>query len=192
MHFPDLRIEPGKHTLIIGSSGSGKTTLLHLLAGLRRPASGSVTLLGKDLHAMDTSELDNFRGQHIGMVFQVPHFIRSISVLENLTIAQSLAGYSPNAAKCTEMLKRLNLGDKVHEKTHQLSVGEQQRVAIIRAIINQPDIILADEPTSALDDENTRVVIELLRQQADAVDATLIVVTHDQRLKDTFSETVRL
>lgn len=192
LQFPDLQINSGKHTLIIGSSGSGKTTMLHLLAGLRRPHAGKVELLGKELGSMNVSELDRFRGRHIGMVFQVPHFIRSLSVLENLTLAQSLAGYQPDPGKCLEFLTRLGLKDKAKKKTHELSVGEQQRVAIIRAIVNQPDIILADEPTSALDDENTQHVIKLLRDQADSVGATLVVVTHDQRLKDNFSETVSI
>ena len=190
--FPDISIESGQHTLIIGASGSGKTTLLHLLAGLRKPRSGKIELMGQSLSDMPQDKMDRFRGQHIGMIFQVPHFIRSLSVMDNLSLAQSLAGYKPDEQLAEELLGRLNLGNKASKFTNELSVGEQQRVAIIRAIINKPDIILADEPTSALDDINAEKVIELLRTQADSIGATLVVVTHDQRLKDKFSETVRL
>jgi len=192
LKFPDLNISQGHHTLIIGPSGCGKTTFLHLLAGLRSPTSGSINLLDTDITRLSIGELDNFRGQQIGMIFQVPHFMRSLNVNENLALARSLAGKSAQQSHIDDRLKDLNLFEKKRKKTSQLSVGEQQRVAIIRAVINQPKIIFADEPTSALDDHNTEQVINLLKNQADQCDATLIVVTHDQRLKDNFTNRMEL
>ena len=145
-----------------------------------------------DITSLSTDKLDSFRGQHIGMIFQVPHFMRSLNVNENLALAQSLAGKPTQQSRIDDRLKDLNLIDKKRKKTSQLSVGEQQRVAIIRAVINQPKIIFADEPTSALDDQNTEQVINLLKDQANSCDATLIVVTHDQRLKDNFTNRIEL
>jgi len=163
LSFPDLTVDSGQHTLIIGRSGCGKTTLLHLLAGLRSPTSGSVNILDTDISKLGTTKLDKFRGQHIGMIFQVPHFMRALSVNENIAIAQSLAGTSIVQSRIDDRLKDLNLYEKKNKKTYELSVGEQQRVAIIRAVVNQPKIIFADEPTSALDDHNTEQVIDLLK-----------------------------
>jgi len=192
LKFPDLDISQGDHTLIIGPSGCGKTTFLHLLAGLRSPASGSIQLMDTDITRLSTGALDHFRGKHIGMIFQVPHFMRSLNVNENLALAQSLAGKPSQQSQIDDRLNDLNLLEKKRKKTSELSVGEQQRVAIIRAVINQPKIIFADEPTSALDDHNTEQVINLLKDQADQCDATLIVVTHDQRLKDNFTNRIEL
>ena len=190
--FPDLNINQGEHTLIIGPSGCGKTTLLHLLAGLRKPTGGTVHILGKDITKLASDRLDRFRGQQVGIIFQVPHFMRALTVNENIRLAQSLAGQPIIQDRIDQRLEDLNLSDKKHKKTHMLSVGEQQRVAIIRAMINEPKVIFADEPTSALDDNNTEQVINLLKSQADTCNATLIVVTHDQRLKDNFTNRIEL
>ena len=192
LSFKDLSISKKDHVLIIGRSGCGKTTLLHLLSGLRRPDSGQVVIMDQDISSMEVSKVDRFRGNHIGMIFQVPHFIRSLTVLENLILAQSLAGSNMDRAHCRSLLEELNIGEKADKHTDELSVGEQQRVAIARALVNRPEIIFADEPTSALDDENTEKVIQLLKRQAEHHGATLIVVTHDQRLKDNFKHHIAL
>ena len=112
--FPNISIEEGQHTLIIGRSGSGKTTLLHLLSGLRSPSTGKIDILGSTITEMSQSELDKFRGKNIGMIFQVPHFIKAITVLENLTLAQSLAGADINAQKAKGILDQLNHGCQLH------------------------------------------------------------------------------
>jgi ABC-type antimicrobial peptide transport system, ATPase component len=190
--FPDIHVDRGEHTLLIGQSGCGKTTLLHILAGLRKPQKGEVRILNQEITKMPSSKLDQYRGRHIGMIFQVPHFIKSISVLDNLTMAQSLAGIDLDRSHCISLLDNLGLADKVRKKTWELSAGEQQRVAIARSLVNRPEIIFADEPTSALDDKNTEHVINLLRRQADEHGATLLVVTHDQRLKDNFDNKIDL
>ncbi|PSR15315.1 MAG: ABC transporter ATP-binding protein, partial [Bacteroidetes bacterium] len=144
------------------------------------------------INRLSTRELDRFRGQQIGIVFQQAHFVRSLTVAQNLALARQLAGLLPDASAIRVLLERLNVGHKLHALPQALSVGEQQRVAIARALINEPTVILADEPTSALDDHNTEQVVELLQSQAAAANATLLVVTHDQRLKANFDQYIQL
>ncbi len=192
LQFPDIRCEKGEHHLLLGQSGSGKTTLLHLLGGLLTPSSGQVIVNGTDLGGLSGSQLDRFRGQTIGIVFQTAHFVASLSVSENLLLAQRLAGLPSDPVRVRTLLEQLSLGHKYEKSVGNLSVGEQQRVAIARALINRPAVILADEPTSALDDENSERVIQLLEEQAAAVDATLLIVTHDNRLKDHFANRIIL
>lgn len=192
LHFPDIQFGVGEHWLLLGQSGSGKTTLLHLLGGLRTPKSGSVIIGETSLNSLSASELDKFRGKNVGIIFQVPHFVRSLSVRENLELAQKLAGVPIDSERIKELLDRLAIGHKLNAKTSDLSQGEKQRVAIARALVNRPQIILADEPTSALDDKNTDEVIRLLEETASEVNATLLVVTHDKRLKDNFEKQIQL
>jgi ABC-type lipoprotein export system ATPase subunit len=192
LEFPDISCKAGEHWLMLGQSGSGKTTLLHLLAGLRRPKDGSVILNKTVVSELSASQLDRFRGKHIGIVFQESHFVRSLSVQENLALAQRLAGSKANPNRIHSILEQLNVAHKLHSKPDRLSVGEQQRVAIARAVINQPSIILADEPSSALDDMSTEKVIHLLKEQAASVNAILMIVTHDNRLKTQFDKQIQL
>lgn len=184
INFPDLRCEARDILLVLGSSGVGKTTLLHLLGGLLTVQSGSVQIDNTDLKSLSGSGLDRFRGQNIGIVFQQNHFIQSLNVLENVLIAQSLAGNKVNAEEGKELLNRLNIGHKASSGISDLSQGEKQRVAIARALINKPRVILADEPTSALDDHNCGEVIALLEEQSSMAGSALVIVTHDGRLKD--------
>lgn len=190
--FPDLNFGAGEHWLITGHSGSGKTTLLHLLAGLRKPTSGKVWVMGNEISSESAAKLDHFRGQHIGIVFQTSHFVQSLTTAENLQLAQFLAGIKPNKKRITELLQRLGLGEKGHKKPAQLSVGEQQRAAIARALVNQPTVLLADEPTASLDDENCRAMLSLLKSETEASGAGLVIVTHDQRIKDLIQNVVAL
>ncbi|MEM9992449.1 MAG: ABC transporter ATP-binding protein [Bacteroidota bacterium] len=192
LQFPDINCETGEHWLLLGQSGSGKTTLLHLLAGLRKPTSGDIRVAGTLISRLPSAQLDVFRGRQIGIIFQQPHFVRSLNVQENLAIAQQLAGEKVDIARIKMLLERLNISHKLTAVTTDLSVGEQQRVAIARALINRPKVILADEPTSALDDENTHQVLQLLKEQAQSVEATLLVVTHDNRLKPAFDNSIEL
>ena len=190
--FPDIQADSSRPLLILGGSGVGKTTLLHLLAGILRPDTGQVFVGEKELFGLSTRALDRYRGRHIGLVFQKSHFVASLSVKDNLLLAQYLAGERKNIDLIEEILGRLNLRHKLDQKTYRLSIGEQQRVAIARAILNDPDVILADEPTSALDDANAEEVISLLEEAAKAANAALVIVTHDNRLKDRISNRVEL
>ena len=192
LSFPNVQCAGGEHWLLLGKSGSGKTTLLHLLAGLRTPQEGSVIVNGTALEQLSGSDLDQFRGKYIGVIFQQSHFVRSLSVLDNLLLTQSLAGLDPDKTVVSDILSSLNMQHKLNAMTSALSVGEQQRVAIARALINRPSVILADEPTSALDDENTEQVVDLLKAQAALANATLLIVTHDNRLKSVFENRIQL
>ncbi len=190
--FPDFECQDGESWLLLGNSGSGKTTLLHLLAGMLRPTSGTIEVNGTAINKLSGGALDAFRGNNIGVVFQKPHFIQSLTVGENIGLAQKLAGKSFDKKSIQELLDRLNIGKKFNKKPNKLSEGEKQRASIARAIINQPALILADEPTSALDDANTSQVTQLLEEQATAVNAALLIVTHDNRLKNHISKQISI
>ena len=192
LSFPDIECKKGERWLLIGQSGTGKTTLLHLLGGLRTAKEGDVIVNGTSLKGLGQAALDRFRGQNIGIVFQKTHFVRALTVEENLLLAQSLAGQAMDKDRIRLLLDRLNVGHKLKSKPDQLSIGEQQRVAIARALVNKPAVILADEPTSALDDVNCNEVVELLEQQAAEENATLLIVTHDGRLKEKFENQITL
>ncbi len=192
LDFPDINCQKGEEWLLIGQSGSGKTTLLHLLGGLRKPKHGEVLIDGKNIANLSSSALDAFRGKNIGIVFQKPYFVRALTVEENLLLAQQLAGEKEDSKYIISLLNKLNVGHKLNSKTDSLSEGEKQRVAIARALVNRPAVILADEPTSALDDENCKEVIQLLEKQAEEANATLLIVTHDGRLKDLVKNQIQL
>jgi len=192
LNFPDITCQTGEHWLLLGNSGCGKTTLLHLLGGLLTPKEGQVSIGKTQLSQLSGAKRDQFRGQNIGIIFQKSHFVRALTVSENLALAQQLAGEKADKNRIKELLNRLNIGHKLNAKTSSLSQGEQQRVAIARALINKPKVILADEPTSALDDKNTEEVIQLLEESAREVNATLLVVTHDGRLKNRFENSIQL
>lgn len=184
LNFPNIRCNANETLLLLGASGCGKTTLLHLLGGLLSPKSGKIMLNNTDFTALSSNERDAFRGKNIGIVFQKSHFVKALNVVENLVLAQELAGAKLDKKSIIAVLEKLNLAHKQNAKPDELSVGEAQRVAIARAILNSPSVILADEPTSALDDANAKEVIALLTEQAKSANAALIVVTHDQRLKN--------
>jgi len=192
MNFPDFDVKNQEDLLIIGNSGTGKTTLLHLLSGLLKIQKGSVKIAGSDLAKLRQSQLDHFRGQNIGLVFQQPKFISSITVIENIQTAQFFGSGKVNAAAARNLLKELGIDSKAKKNTNELSGGERQRLAIARALAAKPKIVLADEPTSSLDDENAELVYDLLHHEALKNGATLIVVSHDQRLKSKFQNIVAL
>ena len=189
--FPDINLVSGEDLLIIGNSGIGKTTLLHLLAGILKPESGSINISGTDISKFSDTELDKFRGDNIGIVFQKPHFISSLTINENLKLAQYLSN-SKTSGDAKKILESLNIKDKYQQKPNQLSEGEKQRASIALALINSPSLILADEPTSSLDDFNCDNVIKLLKKQAKDHKAQLIVITHDARLKKHFKNNLSL
>lgn len=184
--FPDCEVPFGQHCLILGPSGCGKSTLLHLIAGLLKPASGHVELAGQRIDALSGASLDRFRGRHVGLVFQRLHLLPALSVEDNLLLAQGLAGMPRDRSRVHELLERLGVAQRAHARPDDLSFGQAQRVALARAVINSPPVILADEPTSNLDDGNTREVLSLLQAEATRSGASLIVATHDRRIRDAF------
>ncbi|MEO0575679.1 MAG: ABC transporter ATP-binding protein [Pseudomonadota bacterium] len=177
----------GEDIAVIGPSGCGKTTFLHVLAGLARPSSGVIHVLGQDLSRLKSGHLDRFRGQRIGMVFQRLHLLPALSVRDNVLLAQRLARVPVDDDRVSDLFARLDLTELVDHKPSMLSQGQAQRVAIARALVHGPQLVLADEPTSALDDRRADEAIELLRESAQAVGAALLVVTHDQRVRGRLS-----
>ena len=182
--FPDFTVKRGEHFLLLGESGSGKTTLLHLLGGLLRNYSGSIQINGVALETLNEHQLDKFRGQNIGFIFQRNHLISALTVEQNLMMHSYLASLPLHHARVEEVLDGLGIADKRRSDVSHLSQGQAQRVAIARAVISKPSIICADEPTSALDDRHCNNVISLLIDVANQNQSTLLIATHDQRLKD--------
>jgi len=178
--------------LVLGDSGSGKTTLIHVLAGLLRPTSGRVTIAGQPLDALTGSALDRFRGRTIGLVPQRLHLIDSLDVQGNLRLARYLAGLPIDASAIHALLERLGIAARTRARVGQLSQGEAQRVAVARAVINRPKVLLADEPTANLDDRHAQAALDLLESQARACGAALVIATHDRRVKDRFGRSLLL
>lgn len=190
--FPDINCGAGEILLILGKSGIGKSTLLNLLGGLMQAKSGEINIDGQDISGMGSAALDKFRGKNIGLIFQKSHFIESISVLDNLLLTQKLAKAQVSSDECLSILQELDIQEKAGSYIRNLSEGEKQRVSIARAIVNKPKLILADEPTSALDDGNCQKVVELLNKQAQKIGAALLIVTHDNRLKELIDNKIEL
>lgn len=192
IQFADWQVNNGEQWLLLGQSGSGKTTLLHILTGLLTPKCGEVKINDTDLYKLSAKALDAFRGQHIGVIFQKPHLIKSLNIAENLLLAQSFAGLATNKERVEEVLVSLDMQNKINAYPQELSQGQLQRVTIARAVINKPTLLIADEPTASLDDKNAEAVLTLLKEQSVLNNATLVVATHDKRVKDAFTLTYTL
>ncbi|MFA5593571.1 MAG: ABC transporter ATP-binding protein [Micavibrio sp.] len=184
----DYRAAKGKHQLLLGPSGCGKTTLMNILAGLLRPGSGNIAFEGQDYSRLSDGALDHLRARNFGFVFQKLHLIGHLTAAQNIAIAQEKS----DPERVHALIGDMGLSGKESRKARDLSVGEAQRVAIARALANNPAVIFADEPTSALDDANTERVMNLLFEQAGKTGATLIVATHDARIKGRFHDIVEM
>ncbi|OYQ36342.1 ABC transporter ATP-binding protein [Flavobacterium cyanobacteriorum] len=191
-YFPDITARSGESLLITGGSGKGKTTLLHLLGGLLRPQSGEIIIQDTNITALSEKKLDLFRGRNIGLVLQQSYFVASLNVIENVALSSWLATGNLKTEKAKQLLGQLGVDGHLHKIPSQLSVGQQQRVSIARALINEPKLLLADEPTSSLDDENAFMVADMLEALARQYGSALVLVTHDQRLKDRFPNQITL
>ena len=182
LHPLDLTIDGGRVVAITGPSGSGKSTLLGLLAGLDSPSTGSVVLDGVDITVLDEDSLARLRGTRIGFVFQFFHLLPSLTALENVLVPMEIAGAPNAAARAKELLGEVGLQERGHHYPSQLSGGEQQRIAIARALANNPPILLADEPTGNLDSTTGHQIIQLLLEVNRTRQTTLVLVTHDPEL----------
>lgn len=190
--FPSFSCAERETLLILGNSGTGKTTFLHLLALLLQPESGSIQINNQEFARLSPREATKMRAIHLGIIYQKSHFVSSLSVLDNLLLANYLADKEQSKEQATKLAKSLDFYELLDKNTNLLSGGEQQRVSIARALMNNPEVILADEPTSNLDDENCEKVINLLENQSKNIGASLVIVTHDHRLKDKFSNKIIL
>jgi putative ABC transport system ATP-binding protein len=182
LHALDLLVPSGKRLAIVGPSGSGKSTLLGLIAGLDSPSTGSILIDGTDVTRLGEDQLARLRGEKIGFVFQSFHLIPSLTALENILVPMEIAGRRDAPGRARNLLAEVGLEDRGHHYPSQLSGGEQQRIAIARALSNEPVIVLADEPTGNLDTKTGHHVIELLLAINQQRGATLVVVTHDPEI----------
>ena len=185
-----LSIGRGEVVAIVGESGAGKSTLLHLLGGLDTPTSGAVRFEGRDITAMDALELDRFRSQEVGFVFQFHHLMAEFTAQENVAIAAMIAGVPRPAAeeRARELLTTVGLEERLTHRPPKLSGGERQRVALARALVNEPRVVLADEPTGNLDAEMAQQAIGLLRDACEEVGAAILLVGHDLAVLEAFEE----
>ncbi|MCA9727698.1 MAG: ABC transporter ATP-binding protein [Candidatus Eisenbacteria bacterium] len=180
LHDVSLRVDPGRAIAILGRSGSGKSTLLHLAAGIEVPTGGRVVVLGRDLAALGETERTLLRRREIGLVFQFFHLLPQLSILDNVCLPDWIAGDGGSATegRARELLERVGLEDRAADRVESLSGGEQQRVAICRALLRRPHLLLADEPTGNLDDDNAAIVMDLLVRLARAEGSSLLYATH--------------
>ncbi|MDE0820364.1 MAG: ABC transporter ATP-binding protein [Opitutales bacterium] len=185
----EFKMKPGDKVVIHGESGSGKTTFLHLIAGILRADSGSVKLGGKELLIMSQSERDRLRATSIGYIFQTFNLLQGFTCLENVLLGMSF-GPGIDEGRARSLLFKVGLENRLSHYPRQLSVGQQQRVALARALANRPKLVLADEPTGNLDPANSRSAVELLQELCDADGTGLLVVSHDMKVMDSFSEKV--
>jgi putative ABC transport system ATP-binding protein len=182
----------GEHWLVLGASGSGKTTLLNIIAGLLRPSEGEIEVAGEALGKLEGAALDRWRGRSVGIVPQKLHLVASLSVEQNLLLAQYLAGLPEDRARVAAVLAGVGLSARGGDRPAMLSHGEAQRAAVARAVMNRPQLLAADEPTSNLDDANCAAALDLLESQARECGATLVVATHDQRARPRFAQRLDL
>lgn len=180
----DLDVKQGEVMMLVGPSGCGKTTLISTMAGVLNPSAGECLVFGENLHSMSDRKRTQYRGKHIGFVFQQFNLIGSISLRENVAVPLLINGLGYNEAlqRADEALAKVGLGDRTTTRPSNLSGGQQQRVAIARAIVHSPNLIVCDEPTSALDHVTGQLVVELLRSVAAGEGRALIIVTHDSRI----------
>ena len=190
----DIALEKGEIVAIVGSSGAGKSTLLHILGTLDTPDNGEVSLNGTRLHTLNNKALSKFRNKHIGFIFQFHHLLPEFTALENVCIPAWIGGVSKKTAteRAIELLERLGLKDKIQSKPSTLSGGEQQRVAVARALINNPDIVFADEPTGNLDSENARHLHDLLIELRNDYKQAFLIVTHNDELAASCDRTLHM
>lgn len=190
----DLTINKGEVVSIVGPSGAGKTTLLQIIGTLDKPDDGFVTINGQDITSLSQKKLADFRNQHIGFVFQFHQLLPEFTALENIMIPAMIAGTSKKQAKekALSLLEMMGLSARANHKPSQLSGGEKQRVAVARALVNDPDVILADEPSGSLDSENKKDLHQLFFDLRDRLGQTFVIVTHDESLAAITDRTIHM
>ena len=191
LDVPEFTLEEGQQLALRGASGTGKTTFLNCIAGILRPDEGVIRLDGQDMADVSESRRDWLRAQNIGYIFQTFNLLQGYTCVENVVLGMSF-GRGANWDVAGKLLKRVGLGDRLSHRPSQLSVGQQQRVAVARALANQPKLVLADEPTGNLDPQNAKESMQLIREVCEENEATLLLVSHDQTVLDQFEECLDL
>jgi len=186
LDVPEFHVDPGEQVVLVGRSGCGKTTLLHVIAGISRVDSGKVRIDDWEITLLSEAECDRFRAQRIGYVFQTFNLLPGFSALENVLLAMRFAGGRPDKARARKLLDRVGLSHRTSHRPAMMSVGEQQRVAVARALANRPKILLADEPTANVDSGNQQQVLDLIRDTCGEEDVALVLVTHTPEVAEQF------
>lgn len=193
LRIPVFTMEKGAEMVIVGESGSGKTTLLNLIAGIITPDEGSIMLNGTEISILSEAKRDRFRAINVGCVYQTFNLLQGLTAKENVLTATMFAEKRGNAEeRCAMLLSRLGLKEKMHRRPRELSIGEQQRVAVARALVNTPALILADEPTASVDARNARTVIDTMRELAHDEGTSILAITHDASVQAMFPESIAI
>lgn len=194
LDIPGLEVGDGRQVCLSGHSGSGKTTLLNILAGITLPTTGRVVYDGEDITRLSEHARDRFRARNVGFVFQTFNLLQGLNALENVQVAAGFAGRRGRAVRerAAGLLERMGLQHRAHARPAALSVGEQQRVAMARAVVNHPKVVLADEPTANLDEAGGDAVLEVLREVVSEEAGILLLVTHERRVQERFEEVLPL
>jgi putative ABC transport system ATP-binding protein len=188
----EFHVTAGEHVVLMGRSGSGKTTLLHVVAGISRPDAGVVRIDGCDITRLNEAARDRFRADKIGYVFQTFNLLPGFTALENVLLGMSFAGGRPDAGRARKLLERVGLAHRLTHRPAMLSVGEQQRVAVARALANRPKLLLADEPTANVDSGHQQQIVDLIRQTCREENVSLLLVTHTADVAEQFGRVERL
>jgi putative ABC transport system ATP-binding protein len=182
----------GEQVVLMGRSGSGKTTLLHLIAGISRPDAGKILINGQDVAKLGEMARDRFRAANVGYVFQTFNLLGGFTALENVLLGMTFGGGHPDTKRATDLLTKVGLGARLHHRPAMLSVGEQQRVAVARALVKRPKLLLADEPTANVDTHHQQQIVDLLRESCAAENVALLLVTHTPEIAKQFARVEEL
>ncbi len=191
LDVPEFTLDAGQHVALRGVSGTGKTTFLNCIAGILRPDQGDIELAGQNIAVASEGHRDQLRAHHIGYIFQTFNLLQGYTCLENVLLGMSFSGQAKIQAAAA-ILKRVGLSDRMDYRPSELSVGQQQRVAVARALANRPQLVLADEPTGNLDPQNAREALQLIREVCEENQAALLLVSHDQAVLDQFEDSLDL
>lgn len=192
LNIADFQLAAGEQVVLVGSSGGGKTTLLNIIAGITTADSGEVRIAGTDLTGLSEPARDQFRAERIGYVFQTFNLLPAFTALENVLLGMSFGRTGVNRARAIQLLERVGLSHRLHHKPAQMSVGEQQRTSVARALVNAPKILLADEPTANVDAANQQMILNLLRESCREHNVSLLLVTHAPEVASQFERVERL
>ena len=192
LNVAEFKLATGEQTVLIGSSGGGKTTLLNIIAGITTADSGEVVISGTNIARLPEASRDRFRAERIGYVFQTFNLLPAFTALENVLLGMSFGGHKPDRQRAIQLLERVGLKHRLHHKPSQMSVGEQQRTSVARALANTPRLLLADEPTANVDVSNQQNVLQLLRDSCRENNVSLLLVTHAQDVAAQFERVEKL